>query len=65
MNDTFHYKLIKSTKFQGVTFDLYTSTEGYFVEASNGLASEYMSYKKDALNYIASAKKIMKLEATH
>ena len=65
MKSTFTYKLIESTNFQGITFDLYSSTEGYFVEVSDGLASEYMRTKKEALNYISNAKRIMKLEATH
>mgnify|MGYP007029092277 CR=1 FL=1 len=65
MNNQFTYKLIKTTKFQEVTFDLYTSNEGYFVEASNGLESEYMISKKEALGYIANAKRIMKLETTN
>ena len=43
----FKFKLIQTTTFKGVVIDLYSSTEGYFVETSQGLVSEYYKTKKE------------------
>ena len=59
----FKFKLIQTTTFKGVVIDLYSSTEGYFVETSQGLVSDYYKTKKEATNYIANAKKNIKIEA--
>jgi hypothetical protein len=59
----FTFKLLTTTKFKNVTIDLYLSTEGYFVETSQGLVSDYFKTKKEATNYIANAKKNIKIEA--
>lgn len=39
--DNFSFKLIKTIKFMGVTIGIYSSTEGYFCETSQGLVSDY------------------------
>jgi hypothetical protein len=58
----FTYSLIKETSYKGVTFSLYSSTEGWFVETSEGVVTEYMTTKKEALEYVKRAKKLIKIE---
>jgi hypothetical protein len=61
--ENFNFKLLTTTKIKNVTIDLYSSTEGYFVETSQGLVSDYFKTKKEARSYIANAKKNIKIEA--
>jgi hypothetical protein len=61
--ENFTFKLITTTKFKNVTIDLYSSTEGYFVETSQGLVSDYFKTKKEATNYITTTKRNIKIEA--
>lgn len=61
----FTYSLIKQTTYKGVTFSLYNSTEGWFVETSQGVVTEYMRTKKEALEYIKRSKSLIKIESTH
>ena len=61
--ENFTFKLITTTKLKNITIDLYSSTEGYFVETSQGLVSDYLKTKKKATNYIANAKRNIKIEA--
>ena len=60
--ENFTFKLITTTKLKNVTIDLYSSTEGYFVETSQGLVSDYFKTKKEATNYITNAKRTIKKE---
>jgi hypothetical protein len=53
---TFSFQILKTIKFKNVTIDLYNSTEGYFVETSEGLVSEYFNTKKEAIYYIKNVK---------
>ena len=59
----FTFKLLTTTNFRNVIIDLYSSTEGYFIETSQGLVSEYFKTKKDATNCISSIKKNIKIES--
>lgn len=59
----FTYRLVKKTTYMGVTFLLYSSTYGWFVETSQGLITEYMRTKKEALNYMKTAKNILRIES--
>ena len=52
----FTFKLIKETQYKGVIILLYSSTLGWFVETSQGLVSEYMKTKKEALCEIKNIK---------
>lgn len=61
--ENFTFKLITTTKLKNVTIDLYSSTEGYFVETSQGLVSDYFKTKKEAANYISNAKQNIKIES--
>ena len=61
MNE-FSFKLINSTNYKKVIIDLYSSTEGYFIETSQGLVSEYYKTKKEAVNYIKTVKSSIKTE---
>ena len=61
--ENFTFKLITTTKLKNVTIDLYSSTEGYFVETSQGLVSDYFKTKKEATNYITNTKRNIKIEA--
>jgi hypothetical protein len=61
--ENFNFKLLTTKKFKNVTIDLYSSTEGYFVETSQGLVSSYFKTKKEATRYIANEKRIIKIEA--
>jgi hypothetical protein len=58
----FSFKILTTTKYKNVTIDLYSSTEGYFVETSQGLVSDYFKTKKQATEYIANTKRVIKLE---
>jgi hypothetical protein len=58
----FSFKLINSTNYKKVSIDLYLSTEGYFIETSQGLVSEYYKTKKEAVNYIKTVKSSIKTE---
>jgi hypothetical protein len=61
--ENFNFKLLTTTKFKNVAIDFYSSTEGYFVETSQGLVSDYFKTKKEATKYIANAKRNIKLDA--
>jgi hypothetical protein len=58
----FTFSLVKSVTYLGVCIDLFTSTEGYFVETSQGLVSEYFPNKKQAEDYVAECKRQIKSE---
>jgi len=58
----FSFKILTTTKYKNVTIDLYSSTEGYFVETSQGLVSDYFKTKKQATEYIANIKRVIKIE---
>jgi hypothetical protein len=60
--ENFTFKLLTTTKIKNVTIDLYSSTEGYFVETSQGLVSDYFKTKKEAANCIANIKQNIKTE---
>lgn len=59
----FTYSLVKETTYRGVNFSLYNSTEGWFVETSEGIVSEYMKTKKEALDYLRKSKSVLKIES--
>jgi hypothetical protein len=59
----FTFSLVKSVTYRKVRIDLFTSTDGYFVETSQGLISDYFKTKKEATSYIANAKRNIKIEA--
>ncbi|NBW20227.1 MAG: hypothetical protein EBR82_70885 [Caulobacteraceae bacterium] len=61
--NNFTFKLLKTIEFKNVTIDLYSSLEGYFVETSQGLVSDYFKTKKEAANYISNAKQNIKIES--
>ena len=61
--ENFNFKLLTTTKIKNVTIDLYSSTEGYFVETSQGLVSNYFKTKKEATSYIVNAKRNIKIDA--
>ena len=58
----FTFKLVKEITYKGVKIMLYNTTEGWFVETSQGLVSEYMKTKKEALQTIANIKYNIKTE---
>jgi hypothetical protein len=58
----FTFSLLKSVTYREVRIDLFTSTEGYFVETSQGLVSEYFSSKKQAESYAVECKRQIKSE---
>ena len=59
----FKFKLLKETKYKGVNIMLFCSTEGWFVETSQGQVSEYMKNNKEAMQYIYNVKYNIKTEA--
>jgi len=59
----FKFKLLKETKYKGVNIMLFSSTEGWFVETSQGQVSEYMKNNKEAMQYIYNVKYNIKTEA--
>lgn len=61
----FTFKLIKEITYKGVNIMLFNSTEGWFVETSQGLISEYMKKKTQALESIKTIKNNIKSEATN
>jgi hypothetical protein len=58
----FKSNLLKTTKYMGVTIDFHSSTEGYFIQTSQGLVSDYMKTKKEAIEYIRTVKNNIKTE---
>ena len=62
MTTEFTFKLIKETQYKGVNITLYSSTEGWFVETSQGIVTEYMRTKKEALEEIKNIKNNIKSE---
>ena len=61
----FTFKLVQQMTYKGVKIMLYNSTEGWFVETSQGLVSEYMKTKKESLQYISAQKNTIKIEAVN
>lgn len=61
-NQNFTFKLVKETTCNGINIMLFNSTEGWFVETSEGLVSEYIKTKKEALQNMSSVKKNIKSE---
>ena len=61
----FTYNLVKETTYKGVNIMLFNSTEGWFVETSQGLVSEYMRTKKEALQTISNVKNNIKIEGAN
>ena len=60
----FKFKLVQETSYKGINIMLFNSTNGWFVETSQGLVSEYMSEKKEALETIKNIKNNIKSETT-
>lgn len=58
----FTFKLIKEISYKKVNILLFSSNIGWFVETSQGIVSEYMKTKKEALQFIANAKYNIKIE---
>ena len=58
----FTFKLVKEITYKRVNIMLFNSTEGWFVETSQGLVSEYMKTKKEALQTIANIKNNIKTD---
>lgn len=65
MTTTFTFKLVKEIQYKGVNIMLFNSTEGWFVETSQGLVSEYMKTKKEALQFISNVKNNIKSEVAN
>lgn len=61
----FTFRLVKETQYKGVDIMLFNSTEGWFVETSQGLVSGYMETKREALESIKIVKNNIKSEATN
>jgi CRISPR/Cas system-associated protein Cas7 (RAMP superfamily) len=61
----FTFKLSNEMNYKGVAIMLYDSTEGWFVETSQGLVSEYMKTKKEALEAIKNIKNNIKNEIAY
>lgn len=61
----FTFRLVKETQCKGVNIMLFNSTEGWFIETSQGLISEYMETKKEALEAIKLVKNNIKSETTN
>ena len=59
---SFTFKLIKEITYKGVNIMLFNSTEGWFVETSQGLVSDYLETKKQALEQIKIIKTNIKIE---
>lgn len=65
MTATFTFKLVKEIQYKGVNIMLFNSTEGWFVETSQGLVSEYMKTKKESLQTITNVKNNIKSEVAN
>ena len=58
----FTFKLIKEIIYKDVSIMLFNSTNGWFIETSQGLVTEYMKTKKEAIAEIANIKNNIKSE---
>ena len=61
----FKFKLVQETSYKGINIMLFNSTNGWFVETSQGLVSKYMSAKKEALETIKTIKNNIKSETPY
>jgi hypothetical protein len=61
----FTFRLVKLTQCKGVNIMLFQSTEGWFVETSQGLVSDYFQTKKEALEQIKNTKTNIKSETPY
>jgi hypothetical protein len=61
----FTFRLVKQTQCKGVNIMLFQSTEGWFVETSQGLVSDYFQTKKEALEQIKNTKTNIKSETPY
>ena len=62
MTTEFKFSLVKQIKYKGVSIMLFTSTNGWFVETSQGLATDYMETKTQALEEVKIIKANIKSE---